>query len=320
VNGHPDAVRLLGVDVGGTKTHLASIDHGGRRRDVVRASSDWRRGHLFSDDRNLPRLGAWIASLSHLDRHTHVVIGLRDCDSDAEIEQAHRVLSRVLGVRVRIENDADLLGPAVGLDHAIAMIVGTGSIVSARDAEGARVTSDGHGWLLGDWGSAPGLVRDAITRVLRASDVAGPTADVLGKDPLVAALLDHFAVSDIAGLAATATITAGPEAWGSAASRVFDAAHLGSALASATVEFAAERLADGVASVIRRGGLGDEVVAAGGVIVHQTMLEESVRARLALMPHPRDLVVVRVPPVEGAVRLAEETPPTVVLQASQANS
>ena len=88
MNGHPDAVRLLGVDVGGTKTHLASIDHGGRRRDVVRASSDWRRGHLFSDDQNLPRLGAWIASLSHLGQDTQVVIGLRDCDSDAEIEQA----------------------------------------------------------------------------------------------------------------------------------------------------------------------------------------------------------------------------------------
>jgi N-acetylglucosamine kinase-like BadF-type ATPase len=272
---------------------------------VVSASSEWRRGHLFSDEENLPRLAALIESLVRLDPGSQVVVGLRDCDSDTEIGTARDVLSQALGIAVRVENDADLLGPAMGADNAIAMIVGTGSIVSARNAQGERVTSDGHGWLLGDWGSAPSLVRDAVVRILTVADAAGPSAEPLVSDPLVTELTDHFGVPGVAGLAAAATIAAGPDTWGSAAVRVFDAAHRGSALADATIRFAAGRLADGVESVIRRGALGDRVVAAGGVIVNQPILREAVSSRLALMQRPLDLVLLQVAPVEGALRLAE---------------
>jgi N-acetylglucosamine kinase-like BadF-type ATPase len=291
---------LVGIDVGGTKTHLASIDASGERHDVVRPSSEWRTGHLFADDQNLVRLAAWIATHTRLDATTGVAIGLRDCDTDADLELARDTVSRVLGLRVRVENDADLLAPAVGTEHAIAMVVGTGSIVSARDAGGRRITADGHGWLFGDWGSGPGMVRDAIIRTLVAMD-GGATAE---DDALVAELLRHYGANDAAGLAASATIEASPDGWGSAAARVFEADRAGSPLARKTIAFAAERLVDGVAAVVRRGGLGDRVVAAGGVVVNQPTLRRELRMRLAGLERPLELKLLDVEPVEGALRLA----------------
>ncbi|MGN6205348.1 BadF/BadG/BcrA/BcrD ATPase family protein [Humibacter sp.] len=298
MNRHPD--RLIGVDVGGTKTHLALIDSQGARRDIVRPSSEWRNGHLFSDERNLIRLASWIGSQALIGTITSVAIGLRDCDTEAELQRARDAVSGALGISVRIENDADLLAPAMGMDRAIAMVVGTGSIVSARDAAGARVTADGHGWLLGDWGSGPGLVRDALIRTLAAMDAgAGP-----GDDPLIAGLLAHHKAGSAAELAASATLAASPDYWGSAAMRVFEADQAGSALAGETIGFAAQRLADNVAAVVNRGGLGDHVVAAGGVIVNQPALRREVSQRLNSFSPPLELRILDVPPVEGALRLA----------------
>lgn len=298
MNRHPD--RLIGVDVGGTKTHLALIDSQGARRDIVRPSSEWRNGHLFSDERNLIRLASWIGSQALIGTITSVAIGLRDCDTEAELQRARDAVSGALGISVRIENDADLLAPAMGMDRAIAMVVGTGSIVSARDAAGARVTADGHGWLLGDWGSGPGLVRDALIRTLAAMDAgAGP-----GDDPLIAGLLAHHNAGSAAELAASATLAASPDYWGSAAMRVFEADRAGSALAGETIGFAAQRLADNVAAVVNRGGLGDHVVAAGGVIVNQPALRREVSQRLNSFSPPLELRILDVPPVEGALRLA----------------
>ena len=307
MNGHPLTDEIVGVDVGGTKTHLAAIDGAGTRRDAIVSSSHWRTGHLFSDGANLPRLAEWIRSTAVLDRQSRVVIGLRDCDTDAELEQARHAIAASLGLPVRIENDADLLAPASGDGPAIAMIVGTGAIVSARTAQGDRIAVDGYGWLFGDWGSGPGIVRDAIGRVLMAAD----NGELVAGDALARELFDHFGARDAAALAAAATIAASPANWGSAASRVFDAAAEGSALALDTIAAAADRLAASVDAVVRRGGVGDRVVAAGGVIVNQPSFFTAVARRLETIPHPRRLQLLDAAPVEGALRLAVlATPPT----------
>lgn len=301
---HP--ARVVGVDVGGTKTHLAYLDTAGVRHDVIAASSDWRRGPLFGDERNLARLAEWIAAAAPLASGSSIAVGLRDGDTDAQLAHARSALREALGMAVRVENDADLLGPAAGLAESITMVVGTGAIVSGRTRDGERVTADGHGWLFGDWGSGPALVREAITRMLEANDRGdGVQAGAL-PDPLGGLLLAHFDVPDVPTLASNATINAHPERWGAAAPRIFEAAERGSPIALATIEHAAGRLASGVALVRRLGALGDVVVAAGGVISAQRMLEAAIRDRLAVAAPGIRLTVLTVPPVEGALRLAEQ--------------
>ncbi len=51
--------------------------------------------------------------------------------------------------------------PAAGYADGIGVVSGTGSIAVARTAEGRMLAAGGWGWILGDEGSAPALVREA---------------------------------------------------------------------------------------------------------------------------------------------------------------
>ncbi|GMA94853.1 ATPase [Pseudolysinimonas kribbensis] len=290
--------RLVGIDVGGTKTHLAAIGPDGARRDVIRPSADWRHDMLFSDDGNLPRLAEWIATHAVVGPGTSVAVGLHDGDTEQQLALARDVLSGGLGIRVRVENDGELIVPAAGPEPAIALVVGTGSIVSGRDADGRQIGAGGHGWMLGDWGSAPGLVREALVRVL-------PLVDDGIEDAIIPLLADAFGVA-VHDLATSTTVDASQDRWGDAAPVVFSAADAGSAVALETIEDAADRLVAEIASVQRRGALGEKVVAAGGVVSSQPRLRAALAARLAVLPRPLGLQLLEAPPVDGALRLAAD--------------
>jgi N-acetylglucosamine kinase-like BadF-type ATPase len=293
--------RLVGVDVGGTKTHLAAVGAAGVRRDVIRPSADWRHGMLFSDDGNLPRFAEWIAAHAVVGPGTSVAVGLHDGDTEQQLALARDVLSGALGIPVRVENDGELIVPAAGPEPAIALVVGTGSIVSGRDAEGRQVGAGGHGWMLGDWGSAPGLVREALVRVL-------PLIDDGVADPIIPLLADAFGVA-VHDLATSTTVDASQDRWGDAAPVVFAAADAGSPVAHEAIADAADRLVAEIASVQRRGALGAKVVAAGGVISSQPRLRTAIAERLAALPRPLELQLLEAPPVDGALRLAADAAP-----------
>ena len=67
---------LLGVDVGGTKTHIAVITRQGERVDRVVPSNQWRHGSLFGDPANLDRLADLVESVGVLDERTQAVFGV----------------------------------------------------------------------------------------------------------------------------------------------------------------------------------------------------------------------------------------------------
>jgi N-acetylglucosamine kinase-like BadF-type ATPase len=289
----------IGVDVGGTKTHLAALDDSGRRRDVIIASSEWRRGELFGEPDNLRRLASWVKSTAQPSDLTPMVMGIRDCDSPTEITDATARLQAALGQYVRVENDADLLGPAAGLEESIALVVGTGAIVSGRRASGERVTADGYGWLLGDWGSAPTLIRCALQRLLTSYDV-DDHPDLI----LAGYLFAHFGAHDPVTLASLATAQPSASLWGDAAPLLFAALSEGSPIAREVIDISATKIATGIESVHRRGAAGIDVIAAGGVITSQAALQEAVRRELATAVPQLRLSVLTVPPVDGALRLA----------------
>jgi N-acetylglucosamine kinase-like BadF-type ATPase len=85
---------------------------------------------------------------------------------------------------------------------------------------------------------------------------------------------------------------------------VFRAADDGSPLAVHVVDDAARHLAVLVGRLVARGAVGDTVVAAGSVIVHQPRLARRLRARLADTHPELALRLLDVPPVAGAVALA----------------
>ncbi|HWS33550.1 MAG TPA: hypothetical protein VN408_12510, partial [Actinoplanes sp.] len=121
----------VGVDVGGTKTHIAVVADG-TRRDVLIPSADWRRGRLFEDPGNLARLAELITAT--VPGPYRIAIGLHDLDTEEQRAVAVEDLTRRLPGSVRVVNDAELLGPAAGLDECLKLIVGTGAIALGTGA------------------------------------------------------------------------------------------------------------------------------------------------------------------------------------------
>ena len=287
---------LVGADVGGTKIAVR-----------VQALS----GEVRADERYLA--GGWSASpvddaarwlLAHVarvvpagDEIAAVGIGAQGCDTREHCERLGAAIGK-LGVPAVVVNDAALLVPAAGLASGIGVIAGTGSIAVGTDTDGDTLFAGGWGWVIGDEGSAPAILRDATKAALNAHDAGSPD------DGLLAALLAHFAVADPQALARAVNDDPTTANWGPGAAAVFRAADDGSTLAAAVVDQAAWHLAVLVARLIARGAVGTTVVAAGSVIVHQPRLVRRLRKHLNDTHPELALRVLDVPPVAGAVALA----------------
>ena len=217
-----------------------------------------------------------------------------------EHEPARGELKRLLeellpGARVQVVHDSRLVLAAANVGSGVAVIAGTGSVAYGRNEAGDEVRAGGWGWLLGDDGGGAWLVREAVRGVLRRAD------DGTGAGPLGAALMAAAEVSDPVALAAELHGRHEPEQWASLAGAVFRAAPEDPG-AQAIIERAADCLAAMAIRVVERLDEPGPVVLAGGLLLHQPLLEGAVRARLSA----RGLTAIRLEdePVAGAVRLA----------------
>ncbi|MDN4597127.1 N-acetylglucosamine kinase [Leifsonia virtsii] len=294
--------RSAGIDIGGTKTHIVVVSgdaaDASARSELVVPSAGWRTGlgDPEADARGLSRL--LVDAFGPGIRGAAVAIGAHGCENTEQCHDLERALRRHLDGPVLVVNDSELIPPAMGAAHAIGVVVGTGSIATARDAGGALVTAGGWGWMLGDEGSAAGLVREATRAVLNGRD-RGEPLDALGTR-----LLAAFAADDTDELALAVTEAGSAEALGGRAPEVFAAADDGSALAAAVIHDAGAHLARLVDRLIRRGIHAESVVAGGSVIERQPRLQEAFRSSLAHLRPGLPLSILDRPPVDGAVALA----------------
>lgn len=290
----------VGIDIGGTKTHIA-VRTDARSSLVQRVvpSSSWRVNGLFGDPGNAARLMDLVREVAAADAWGPLVVGAHGCDTHEQCERLAALLSPHTSGPVRVVNDAELLIPAAGHHSGIAVIAGTGSIVVGTAAHTDMIVSGGHGWLFGDPGSAPALVRDAVRAVLAARD-RGEQPDELADE-----LMEHFGVCDVTGLIYTLSVAPSIDDWARAAPVVFSAAAHGSTLAGSVIDEAAAGLAENVQQVIARGADPRFIVCAGGVITGQPRLFDSVRRRVATMRPRTEVELLGVPPVHGAIALAD---------------
>lgn len=287
---------VAGVDIGGTKTHLRVCR--GRRIlvDRVVATADWRRRDNPSDAGTLLGLVAEAAG----GNPAALGVGAHGCDSAGECAAFESALSALTASRVRVVNDAELLAPAAALGSGIGVVVGTGSIAVARRDDGAMLFAGGWGWILGDEGSAPALVREAVRAIRGAAD-GGGAAD---------GLLQHLrratgATSEV-DLCRALGREPGASAWGRHAPAVFAAAAEGSELALRVIDDAARALVLLVERLVARGATSRDVVAGGGVVVGQPLLLDRFREELGRRLPDHRLTLVTRPPVTGAVALARQ--------------
>ena len=224
--------RAIGVDVGGTKTHLR-IERGSDLLldEVIPTASWWTPGSPIEARGNAASLVRAFGDASG----SALVVGAHGIDSIRVAEAMAAELRRLVDGPVRVMNDAALVGPAAGyLGGVITVIAGTGAIVLSRDANGDEVCLGGHGYLLGDEGSAPALVRDLARDVLRGVDrgehdyialqalldAAGLPPSAEPEEDLAVELHQHHSITD----------------WGRLAPAVFAAADAGSPPGSPPVQ------------------------------------------------------------------------------------
>jgi N-acetylglucosamine kinase-like BadF-type ATPase len=301
---------ILGIDVGGTKTHIRVAD-ATASRDLRLPTVQWLRGRSLEHPASVAALleaAASIAPDGARLRRAPLVVGAHGCDTPEQIVAFRDALAADHDGPILVTNDAALVGPAAGVDRSIGIIAGTGSIVVGADADGTPVTAGGHGWMIADPASAPGIVREAVrTVILRADTGAAP--DQLGE-----ALMSHYGADDVNELAWVFMVEASIHRWAEAAPIVFEAADLGSADAVATIDRAAAELVTQVTQVLARGAVADAIVAAGGVVTHQPRLASALERELARQGVVHPFQVLDHAPVAGAIalgaRLRREAEPT----------
>lgn len=296
------AEEVLGLDIGGTKTRVmrasARDDDPAWTADMTVPTAQWRAqpGDPASDALGLHRLLAERFGDAVL--RAPLAAGAHGCDSTQQCRDLEEALRARGFERVLVVNDSELMAPALGTADAVGVVVGTGSIATARTAAGELLTAGGWGWLLGDEGSAPGLVRDAVREVLTGFD-HGEQPDALG-----VRMLACFGARDGAELASAATRMASADAWGQHAPEVFAAAEEGSLAADCVIGDAGRALAGLVDSLLVRGIRADTVVAGGSVIERQPRLQLAVRDALARTRPELALAILDRPPVRGAISIA----------------
>jgi N-acetylglucosamine kinase-like BadF-type ATPase len=287
----------VGIDVGGTKTHLRAARGGRVTADHVVSSRGWRPADAASAAAFLTDLIATSLPDATVEA---VAVGAHGCDSARACEAVALELARRLpGAKCLVRNDAELLVPACGLDAGVGVVAGTGSVAVGRDSRGEPVFMGGWGWLLGDEGSAPGLLRESVRASMIARDRGEPP------DLLTTMLIRSYGVAEVADLPEAMAGEAGAASWGRRAELVFEALEGGSALARAVVDDAADALAGLVAGIAVRDVDVADIVVAGGVILNQPSLFDTFARKVAAAAPASTVHRLTVDPVAGAVRLAE---------------
>ncbi|MFC8829535.1 N-acetylglucosamine kinase [Streptomyces sp. NPDC057137] len=294
---------LVGVDVGGTKTHLRAVTRASAGaapeviHDVIVPSDGWSATPVdmaarWLVERLVDVLGAAVPEIAA------VAVGAQGCEDREHCARLGGALRARLGVPVTVVNDAELLLPAAGFGRGTGIVVGTGSIGVSSDGEGNTLRAGGWGWVLSDDGSASALVREAARAVLVRVD-RGHGPGVLGRH-----LLASVRAPDIEALVLRLSWGDGPEHWGRHAPCVVAAAEAGSEEARTVLDDGARGICDLVTTLADRGAPVHDLVFAGGLVTQVPSYWQAIRHGLTVrLPDSRPVLLTE-PPVVGALALA----------------
>jgi N-acetylglucosamine kinase-like BadF-type ATPase len=286
---------VIGVDIGGSKTHGIRAVDGEPVAEAVTGSANVAKVGVPEAGRQLEALFAQLGA----DGVGAVCAGAAGADGTESIGAITRIIAGLVpGAQVSVVHDARLLLAAEGLDSGVSLIAGTGSVAWGRRVDGTEARAGGWGHLLGDEGSGYRVAIDAVRHALDRMDAGAPA------DRLTTALLAGCGLADRTELIDFVYSRQDRRYWAERAAAVVELAAQGDRAAAAIVDTAADALAALAARVLGRLDLAGPVVLGGGLAVHQPLLQRAVRERLA----GAEVRVLTHAPAVGAVRLAAALP------------
>jgi len=168
----------LGVDGGGTKTHIAIV---GNDREIVcegyaGASNPLRVGVETSVSNIIAAINSACDSVNKnrgdIVAATLGLAGVRRADLKQIIHE--RVVERLKIQKVQVFTDAEIALRGIGENKAgLVIIAGTGSVCIGQNTLGEKFSAGGWGPLAGDEGGGAGIAINALHRIAKASDGRG---------------------------------------------------------------------------------------------------------------------------------------------------
>ncbi|MFK0038306.1 N-acetylglucosamine kinase [Paenarthrobacter sp. NPDC090517] len=303
VGGDPVTPAVLGLHIGGSKTHALRSDtahgdadsRGGSGVEITEASANLSSVGHQGADAVLRRIAASVGGGIQA-----VCAGAAGADTPA----SRAVLSALLtehfpGAKIDVVHDTRIVLAAAGLDAGAVVVAGTGSVAWGRNRDGREARSGGYGYLLGDEGGGYSVVRDAVREALREY-YAG-----LEPGTLVRALMAATASVDALQLMDSFYAKPEPDHWAGLAPLVLDLAVEGDPAALRIQAEAAHSLATLARQVMGELGLDLPLVMAGALLVNQSQLAAAVTRKMSL-EDPSLIRILAQPPVHGAVELARQ--------------
>lgn len=287
----------VGIDIGGTKTHLRAMAGGRIAGDLVVPTATWRRHDWQHDAGELLQMSGTLANGGRI---AAMAVGAHGCDDAEECAAFQASLAARASYPVRVLNDAELIPAAMGVTDGIGVVAGTGSIAVTRNPGDEMLVAGGWGWVIGDEGSASGLVREAARAAGLHLDLGGSA-----EETLVRRLCQTLGIASPVRLGSAIAACGSATRLGSHASAVFEAAAEGSALARRVIDEGAASLVDLVKRLVQRGARARHVVAGGGVICSQPPLSEAFLKHMkAQFGAGMTALILEGPPVAGACAIA----------------
>jgi N-acetylglucosamine kinase-like BadF-type ATPase len=264
--------RFLGVDGGGTKTHVVVADPAGAVLGFgTNGASNWEMVGLMGAGTALalPIEKALRDSGLEPGDLAASTFGLAGLDWPNDAVRLRGVIDRFgLGGKRTVVNDAFIaLRAGITRPHGVVVIAGTGTVAAGRNRDGEVFRTLGLGPEFGDWGSATDVGIEAFRAVANAYTGRGPAT------ALTAALCENAGVTDVADLLERASrdrtgLRREEMEDPRVAPLVIRASEDGDAVARDILDRAGAALGDTAALVARRLRMQDdrfEVVLAGGL-------------------------------------------------------
>ncbi|MET0872408.1 MAG: BadF/BadG/BcrA/BcrD ATPase family protein [Paeniglutamicibacter terrestris] len=289
---------LVGLDIGGTKTHAMRWSGETKLAEAKSGSANVQNVSVETAKANIAEVFAALGA-GHIDRVVAGAGGI-DTESDAEFLRS-MIASHAPGAEILVVHDTRLILAAGHASTGMAVILGTGSAAWGVNAEGKEGRAGGWGYLLGDEASGYWMGREAVRHTLREFN-RGQVPGELGRR-----VLDANNVESPDELIALFHGDTDRRYWAQQSPLVFEALQAGDSDSAVIVGEAVRhvcRMLGDLSALLETNG---PVIIGGGVGTHQPVFQEKLRVAMGAIGLV-DIRFLALDPVEGTKFISDLSP------------